>query len=166
MEEGFILKKNLGKELTTSKEYFFVEIIFNDKHKFLLGKTLTITSKSITTFLRILIEFQEAEDKLDFSNRNFNGFWQDHFYPDKIIEDWTGVDTTKNNLGLLSNIIAFEFGPITVYSHTLQKIYIIEELNYKLLADDNRIPEIFEMELIDFVETLKWWSNICNAPDS
>ena len=161
MEDRFILKKSVGRELTTSKEYFFVEITFNNNQKLLLGKTLTLISKSIDTFLRLLIEFQGAEDRLDFSNRNLNGYWQDHFYPDEIIEDWTGVDTTKNNLGLLSTIIAFEFGPITVYSHTLKKVFIIEELNYTLLSNDNKIPEIFEMELFDFVEILKWWSKTC-----
>lgn len=78
------------------------------------------------------------------------------------------MDTTKNNLGILVTLIAYQFGPTIVYSVTLSKVFVIEELWY-ILSEVNRIPEIYEMTLDDLIGILQWWAKIvatlANTPE-
>ncbi|RFS18392.1 hypothetical protein [Emticicia sp. C21] len=159
----------IAKTLNSFSNEYFVEILFDDKRKENLGHVLTMTSViDIEMLYSKIFAFKESANKIDFANKHFNGYWEDHPFPNPIVLYWGGMDTTKNNLGVLVNLIAYEFGPTIVYSITLDKVFVVEEL-WHIISEINRIPEIFEMTLDELIEILQWWAKIVeelkNTPD-
>ena len=130
--------------------------------KCFLSEMLTVLSSNFNSLgsLKIrnkLLAFFESEDKIMCPQKLFDGFWEDHPYPDEVVIVWSGMDTTKNNLGKITSLVVTEHGPSLYYSHTLGAYYIVENTPPSLLDDTTRIPQIEKYEESKIKKHLIWW---------
>ncbi|PWK13333.1 hypothetical protein LV89_05011 [Arcicella aurantiaca] len=136
------------------------KIVFEDSDKDNLSQLLTVLSGDIILhnykFINLIQNFYEEENKLSYAETHLGGIWEDHIFPDKSIVEWSNMDTTKHNLGLVTTLIrGSEILPTVLYSFSKKKVYVFEKLY--VISNDSLPPSIFEIELIEFVKILDWW---------
>ena len=177
MNNDFTIKKvtyaesNVANvESDPTKAYLYL-IHFTDESLKLLNILLSYLSTFILQkrpyLIKRIIDFSDSDDKLLYATNILNGVWNDHPYPDESIIVWANVDSTKHNLGLVTTLImANESCPSVLYSFTYDKIAIV---NFNT-REEGSIPSIYQMELDDLTEILKWWQDyvekIASSEDS
>ncbi len=133
----------------------FYRISFFQENDDLLNHFFSQISYELKIIAEKLHLFYLSDHKEIFENAQFYSIWDDHPYPDEIVICWSGLDTTKNNLGRVITICPSDDNnaPYLLYSFTKGRLYIVE--NFPRWDKEEGIPSIIEFTIPEFLKILE-----------